>query len=164
MISLVIIIVLLIYFVCYAQDHPELLLLLFVAGAIIALVVEERKKKNKYITTDQMTGIQFERYCGKLLKEKYGFLKVEYTKVSGDFGGDLIAYDVDGKKWVIQCKRYSKNVGLEAVQEVLGAYMMYNADRMAVMTTSRLTDGARRLADKSGVKVIENIHGKVEIN
>ena len=109
--------------------------------------------------TNNMTGVQFERYCALILQKNYGFVKVEFTKTTGDFGGDLIGYHADGSKWVIQCKRYSSHVGNEAVQQVIGARFMYRADRMAVMTNSKLTANAKKLASASGVVVYENMNG-----
>lgn len=108
---------------------------------------------------NQMTGLQFEQYCAALLKRDYGFVRVEFTKTSGDYGGDLIGFHRDGSKWVIQCKRYSAHVGSEAVQEVLGAKYMYGAERMAVMTNNTLTANARTLANASGVVIYENLNG-----
>lgn len=118
----------------------------------------------RWVITDQMTGIQFEQYCAMELKRDHGFVRVEMTKTSGDYGGDLVAYHVDGSKWVIQCKRYSGHVGIDAVQEVLGAQAMYDADRMAVMTNNVLTASAMELARKTGVVVKENIKGSMRID
>lgn len=124
----------------------------------------EEEERRHWKTTDQMTGIQFEQYCAMELKRDHGFVRVEFTRTSGDYGGDLVGYHRDGKKWVIQCKRYSGHVGIDAVQEVLGAQAMYDADRMAVMTNSVLTASARELARKTGVVVRENIKGSMRID
>ena len=125
--------------------------------------VEEEERRH-WKTTDEMTGVQFEQYCAIELKRDHGFVRVEFTKTSGDYGGDLVAYHKDGSKWVIQCKRYSGHVGIDAVQEVLGAKAIYDADRMAVMTNNVLTASARELARKSGVLVRENIKGSMRFD
>lgn len=109
------------------------------------------------IPVDQMSGIDFERHCAALMRQRYGFVRVEMTKTSGDYGGDLVGYHRDGSKWVIQCKRYSSHVGVEAVQQVVSAKAVYNADRIAVMTNNVLTASAKELASKNGVVVYENI-------
>ena len=124
----------------------------------------EEEERRHWKSTDEMTGIQFEQYCAKVLKRDHEFVRVEFTKTSGDYGGDLVAYHKDGNKWVIQCKRYSGHVGIYAVQEVLGAKTIYDADRMAVMTNNVLTASAKELARKSGVLVKENIKGSMRFD
>ena len=124
----------------------------------------EEEEQRHWKNTDEMTGIQFEQYCAMEMKRDHGFVRVEFTKTSGDYGGDLIAYHKDGSKWVIQCKRYNGHVGIDAVQEVLGAKAIYEADRMAVMTNSMLTASAKELARKSGVLVRENINGSMRFD
>lgn len=124
----------------------------------------EEEERRHWKNTDEMTGIQFEQYCAMELKRDHGFVRVEFTKSSGDYGGDLVAYHKDGNKWVIQCKRYSSHVGIDAVQEVLGAKSIYDADRMAVMTNNLLTASAKELARKSGVLVRENIKGSMRVD
>lgn len=67
---------------------------------------------------DAMDGIQFEHYLKELYLSR-GYA-TEVTRASGDFGGDLLL-SKNGKKMVIQAKRHSKDVGIKAVQEVIGA-------------------------------------------
>ena len=124
----------------------------------------EEEERRHWKTTDEMTGVQFEQYCAIELKRDHGFVRVEFTKISGDYGGDLIAYNKDGSKWVIQCKRYGTHVGIDAVQEVLGAKAIYEAERMAVMTNNILTASAKELARKSDVWVCENIKGTMRFD
>ena len=112
---------------------------------------------NKHIPVERMTGIEFEEYCATVLKRNHDFITVKTTKVVGDYGGDLIGRHRDGSKWVIQCKRYSGTVGNSAVQEVVAAKAHYGADKAAVMTNSRLTANAKKLAHENGVKVYEDI-------
>lgn len=125
---------------------------------------QEEEERRHWKSTDEMTGIQFEQYCAMELKRDYGFVRVEFTKISGDYGGDLIAYNKDGSKWVIQCKRYGTHVGIDAVQEVLGAKAIYEAERMAVMTNNILTASAKELARKSDVWIRENIKGTMRFD
>ena len=124
----------------------------------------EEEERRHWKNTDEMTGIQFEQYCAMELKRDHGFVRVEFTKTSGDYGGDLVGYHIDGSKWVIQCKRYMGHVGIDAVQEALGAKAIYDADKMAVMTNNKLTASARELANKSGVVVMENISGTMRFD
>jgi restriction system protein len=94
---------------------------------------------------DSMDGIQFEYYLMELyLSRGYG---VEVTNASGDYGADLLLHK-DGKKNVVQAKRYSKDVGIKAVQEVLGAKSYYQADEAWVVSNSYFTKAANDLAQK----------------
>ena len=92
-----------------------------------------------------------------MLKKNRSFISTEVTAASNDYGADIIGIDNRGRKWVIQCKRYSGSVGNSAVQEVVAAKAHYNAEKAAVMTNSRLTMNARKLAADNGVEVFENL-------
>lgn len=93
---------------------------------------------------DVMEGIQFEHYCGDLLKAN-GFINIKYTDVTGDQGVDVIA-EKDNIKYAIQCKRYSSDVGNQAVQEVFAGKTLYGCDVGIVMTNGHFTPKARELA------------------
>ena len=93
---------------------------------------------------DQMTGEEFELFLGELFKKR-GF-KITYTSISGDYGADLILRDGD-EKIAVQAKRYSGNVGVKAVQEIIGAVKMYDADEAWVVTNSYFTKQAIKLAE-----------------
>ncbi|WEK56243.1 MAG: restriction endonuclease [Candidatus Cohnella colombiensis] len=84
--------------------------------AMIALLVNqakvERLKKSGIADIDKMSGRQFEHYLNHLFKA-HGF-SVTVTQAAGDFGADLVI-SKDGRKLVVQTKRYSKNVGIKAV-------------------------------------------------
>jgi restriction system protein len=56
---------------------------------------------------------------------------------------------------VIQAKRYSKDVGIKVVQEVMGAKAYYSADGAWVVTNSHFTKAATVLAKKSNVILID---------
>lgn len=66
-----------------------------------------RNERNKYL--DEMPGLDFEYYCADLLKQR-GFIDVEVTKSSGDYGIDILA-EKEGVTYAIQCKRYQEPVG-----------------------------------------------------
>jgi restriction system protein len=112
----------------------------------------QRLRESGISEIDAMDGIQFEYY----LKELYSSngYKVEITTASGDYGGDLILWK-ENRKMVIQAKRYSKDVGIKAVQEVMGAKAYYSADEAWVVTNSHFTKAATELAKKSNVILID---------
>ena len=98
---------------------------------------------------DNMDGHDFEYWCADLLRYN-GFSKIEVTKGSNDQGVDIIAVK-DGEKYAIQCKRYSKNVGNKAVQEVSTGKIIYGCSHAIVMTNSYFTLGAITAAKAVGV-------------
>lgn len=100
---------------------------------------------------DSMSGDEFEFFCHSLLL-LVGFSNVTVTKLSGDFGADILA-DKDFVSFAIQCKRYSANVGGEAVQQIYSAKEFYRRDIAAVITNSHFTDHAIQMANQMNVKL-----------
>ena len=82
--------------------------------------------------------------------QKNGFLEVEVTKGSGDQGVDILAQK-DGIKYAIQCKNYASHLGNTPVQEVNAGKIFYNCHVGVVMTNSTFTQGAKALANATGV-------------
>jgi restriction system protein len=99
----------------------------------------------------KMSGREFELFVRERLRER-GYLNIETTPESRDMGADLIVRQ-NGKVIVIQCKRYAGAVGLQAVQEVLGAKSFYCADEAWVVTDSTFTEAARNLARSAKVRL-----------
>jgi restriction system protein len=99
---------------------------------------------------DRMDGRTFERYL-QIVFAKSGY-KVELTKYVGDYGADLVIRK-DGEKIVVQAKRYKKNVGISAVQEVVASISKYGCSRAMVMTNSYFTKAARELARVNKVEL-----------
>ncbi|MMZ51430.1 Restriction endonuclease [compost metagenome] len=130
----------------------------FMAVAIVIAFIFYRQMaastrlRNSGITEiDKMDGHQFERYLGHLFRAQ-GY-KAEVTQASGDYGADLVLTK-SGQRIVVQAKRYSKNVGLKAVQEVYGAVAHYRASSAWVVTNSDYTEQAYRLARSNNVRLI----------
>lgn len=125
---------------------------------ILGIIIFQNKREAERLRSsgikeiDAMDGIQFEYYLKQLyLTQGYA---VEVTNASGDYGGDLLLKK-DGVKFVVQAKRYSKDVGIKAVQEVIGAKSYYSADEAWVVSNSYFTKAARDLADKSDVRLVD---------
>ena len=85
----------------------------------------------------------------------HGWMFVEQVGQTGDFGADVIARGFMFSKIVVQCKHYSKPVGVKAVQEVNAARQYYGASRAAVATNSTFTKQAKQLAKRCGVELWE---------
>ena len=127
------------------------ILLLGVAGVAPAYA-REQFQRSGILSADQMDGVTFEHRLESLYQ--YLGYTVETTKTSGDFGADLVLMK-DGTRTVVQAKRYSSNVGLEAVQEAVAAKAMYQASRAVVATNSFYTKAAQELAAANGVELID---------
>ena len=100
-----------------------------------------------------MSGPEFERFMADLLRQK-GY-EVEQTPLSGDQGVDLILPDLDGKRVVIQLKRWTGPVGNKAIQATFAGMAHYQADEGWVITTSTFTKSARELARSTSVRLID---------
>lgn len=97
-----------------------------------------------------MGGTAFEIYLMTLFR-RLGY-RAEHTGRRGDFGADLIVTK-DGRRTVVQAKRLSKRVGLDAVREVSAAKSYYGCDSALVVSNQAFTPQARELAAATGVQL-----------
>lgn len=123
--------------------------IILIAGVVKGLFFHKTEYRN--VDFDNMTGQEFEYFCGELLKDN-GFSDVRVTKVSGDHGVDVLAKKY-GEKYAIQCKCYSENIGNKAVQEIYAGKDIYQSDVAVVMTNRFFTNQAREDAGKLGVEL-----------
>jgi len=72
-----------------------------------------------------------------------------------DRGVDIIATK-DQTTVIVQCKNYSNAVGNSAVQEIVAAKALFDANLAVVVAPNGFTDGARELADANGVLLIHH--------
>lgn len=112
----------------------------------VLLIIRLKKNRIKPMPMDEMEGHDFEYYCADLLK-KDGFLNVEVTKGSGDFGADILA-ERDGITYAFQCKCYDKPIGVKAVQEIYAGRDYYNRMVGVVISNQYYTQPALELAEK----------------
>lgn len=99
---------------------------------------------------DKMTGEEFENFL-LVHFERLGY-KGETTPKSNDYGADIILRK-DSSKIVVQAKRWTNKVGIEAVQQIIGAKLYYNADKCIVATNCYFTPNAINLASSSAVEL-----------
>ena len=132
---------------------PVVILYMILAIIIVLLVVlvvrAVIKRLPHELPMDEMEGHDFEYYCADLLKAN-GFLEVEVTKGSGDFGADILA-EKDGITYAVQCKCYDKPIGVKAVQEVYAGRDYYDRMVGVVMTNQYFTQPAVELARKLNI-------------
>jgi restriction system protein len=124
----------------------------FMIALFIKQAREDRLKRSGIADIDKMSGRQFEHYLGHLFKS-HGYL-VNVTQAAGDFGADLVI-SKDGRRTVVQAKRYAKNVGIKAVQEAQASIAHYKASDAWVVSNSGYTEAAQSLARSNNVKLID---------
>ena len=130
-------------YICMAIVAIILLSAVFVA---VKAVISRLVLSNKPLPVDEMDGREFEKFCAELL-EKKGFIDVNITKASGDFGVDILA-EKDGVTYAIQCKRYADPVGVKAIQEAYAGRDYYDRMVGAVLTNQYFTKPAVEAAKK----------------
>lgn len=121
--------------------------------AVSVFLLWGRLKNDFYFSTkltkiDKMSGEQFEKYLAEQFK-RLGY-HVSFTERSHDYGADLILKKRK-KVIVVQAKRYEKNIGIKAVQEIVGAVAYYQAEEAMVVTNRYYTKSAIKLAKQNGV-------------
>ena len=114
-----------------------------IVAAVLFIWILWQILRKKETPLDEMEGVEFEQYCAELLRNR-GFIDVNLTKASGDFGVDILA-EKDGVTYAIQCKRYADPVGVKAAFAGREYY-----DRMvgAVLTNQYFTAPAVAAAKK----------------
>ena len=121
---------------------------------LFSTVFEKELQRFKYLNSslseiDKFSGDEFEKFL-KWHFESIGY-KAEQTKASHDKGADLVMYK-DGKKILVQAKRYKGSVGTTAIQEILAAKAYYGADECLVVTNNeKFTKAAVDYALKTNV-------------
>lgn len=100
-----------------------------------------------------MSGVEYERYCAALLSNCGWTASV--TKASGDQGADIVAHK-QGRRIVVQCKKYTGSVGNAAVQEAFAAMRHYQCSEAVVVTTGSFTAAAKQLAATTGVRLLHH--------
>lgn len=122
----------------------------------------KRATRRLYPGSPQMDGYRFEEHVAFKLRLA-GYIGVDVTPKSGDYGADIIAYSPktwfsSAKKVCFQCKRYSRPVGVKAVQEIIGAMVYYRCHVGCVVSASGFTESSKKLAASAGV-VLMDVNG-----
>lgn len=134
------------------QTSTQLLLLAAVIAGLLLIVAagvllcRQFRKNARARELDEMDGFDFEYYCADLLAAN-GFIDVQVTRSSGDYGIDILA-EKEGVTYAIQCKRYNGLVGVKAVQEAYAGRDYYDRMVGAVLTNQYFTKPAVEAARK----------------
>ncbi|WP_328654419.1 restriction endonuclease [Micromonospora sp. NBC_00330] len=147
-----------------AQDHPVVLALVILiivaafAGAFYLKFVKARRLaeyERNIAVTDSMTGTEFEHFMARLMRRS-GFRRVTVSGRSGDMGCDVVGYTPDGRKVVVQCKRYSSKLTSPDVQRFAGtARDVHRAHVPLLVTTAHVTNPARDVAKLCNITLVD---------
>lgn len=113
---------------------------------------EQKIKSGELIDISSMSWIEFEKYLAQIFK-KHWYI-IEMTPETGDQWADIIA-EKDGRKIIVQAKRYTGSVGNGAIQEVIWAIKYYDWTEWWVITNSIFTNSARELARVNHITLID---------
>ncbi len=100
---------------------------------------------------------QFEEAIA-FLCQRDGCTQVQVTGKAGDLGADVLATAPDGRRIVIQCKRYgpTTKVGSADVQRFGGTcWSVHGGQVAAVVTTSVFTKPASEYAVQHGIRCVD---------
>ncbi|OEJ26054.1 hypothetical protein BGM19_19320 [Streptomyces agglomeratus] len=119
-------------------------------------VLREREAAGSMGALDAMNPRQFEQHIAWLCRRD-GCDRVTVTGGHGDTGADIVAYTLDGRRIVVQCK--SRNPGSVIasgdVQQFIGmARLEYNADIALLVATCPFTRDALLLAARHDVTAV----------
>jgi restriction system protein len=92
------------------------------------------------------------------LCERDGCVGVQVVGGAGDLGADVVADSPDGRRVVIQCKRYgpTTKVGSPDLQRFGGTcFSVHGAQVAAVVTTSVFTKPATQYASGTGIRLVD---------
>lgn len=106
---------------------------------------------------DDLTPDEFEQAIAGLC-ERDGCTRVEVVGGAGDLGADVLALTPDGRRVVIQCKRYGEEnkVGSQDLQRFGGTcFTVHEADVAVLVTTSDFTAPALEYADQCGIVCVD---------
>lgn len=108
------------------------------------------------MTVEQLYALSpraFEHYVAELFERRgYG---VEVRGRAGDLGVDLALTRADGRRAIVQCKRYRHTIGPEIVRELFGTMVHERAAHGFLVTTADISDGARAWAVDKPITLID---------
>jgi restriction system protein len=95
----------------------------------------------------------FEKYAAALFRQQ-GY-QVRRRGGAGDLGVDLELIHRDGRRAIVQCKRYQNNVGPDAVRELYGVLIHERVNHAFLVTTADITVAARAWAQQKPITLID---------
>lgn len=96
---------------------------------------------------------EFERYVAAVFRQKGYHVAVRGR--SGDLGVDLDVTNQQGRRAVVQCKRYRSTVGPDVVRELYGTMIHERAAHAFLVTTADISDAAREWARGKPITLVD---------
>ncbi|HEU4321866.1 MAG TPA: restriction endonuclease [Roseiflexaceae bacterium] len=141
--------------IALSQSQLILLGVLVLCGivglAFIWRLAALKRARERLLRSDayDLSPTDFERRVVLLLRD-LGWEDVERSGGSGDGGVDVRATR-EGKRYVIQCKRYKRYVQPERVREMLGVKQHTGADVAMLVTTASFGSSSHAFARQHGI-------------
>jgi HJR/Mrr/RecB family endonuclease len=132
----------------------------------IAALIGSAKYQLIHMDWRSLRGEDFERFLSRVF-EMLGY-DVAHTKASADQGVDLVVTGA-GRRIAVQAKGYEGSVSNHAVMEVVAGMTYYQCECCAVITNSRFTAAAEKLAGAhssicrlvNGSQIVDLIEGRI---
>jgi restriction system protein len=121
-----------------------------VACAAVAAYQRFRVARSGITGVDRMDVKTFEAFLASLFRD-LGY-EIEGSRVHGDFEAELVVIK-DGLRTVVEGKRWSKHLGVTAVQGARAAMGDFACDGAIVVANRQFIHPARKLAKASGVQL-----------
>lgn len=124
----------------------------------VYFIFKTRRSAVRVATLEELRALSpsgFERAIATLLNDM-GYRNAKAIGGAGDLGADVTCVDGEGRKVVVQCKRYSENnkVTSKEAQLFIGMIVTeHHADIGIYATTSTFTKPAYDLLTRHGIKV-----------
>jgi restriction system protein len=120
-------------------------------------IPRQRPAEGAGVDYDVLAPEEFEAAIAALC-ERDGCSGVDVVGGAGDLGADVVAVTPDGRRVVIQCKRYgdSHRVGSQDLQRFGGTcFTVHEADVAVLVTTSEFTTPAAQYAEQCGIVCVD---------
>jgi len=133
---------------------PRMLVGILVAALVafgaVAAYQRIRVSRSGIAGVDRMDVKTFEAFLASLLRD-LGY-EVEGSRVHGDFAAELVVVK-DGQRTVVEGKRWSKHLGITAVQEARAAMTDFDCEGAIVVANRQFTHQAKKLAKANGIQL-----------
>jgi restriction system protein len=133
-----------------------LTLVLLWVGLLLRRRVGHAQTQHTALTVEQMYALSpkaFEHYVAELFRLK-GY-RAAVRGRSGDHGVDLELWSGNGRRAVVQCKRYKDTVGEEVVRGLFGTMLHEGVQHAFLVTTAEISDAARAWATGKPITLID---------
>jgi restriction system protein len=155
----------------YARENLAMIVAA-VVGVVVAIVgafIVRHRLRRRRLEREQdhlravlpfhsMNDKQFEHALASLCRAA-GCRDVAVSGGAGDRGADVTATTSDGRRLIVQAKRYhiGHPVGDREMQQFVGGIGTWHKYDVAVLvTTSRFTRSARQTAERTGIRLVDN--------